>query len=241
MFVLEVAGLLAFVLASLSIAIEVGQGVALFGPWALAILVLIPLGYVAADLFTGFFHFFADNFGSVRTPILGPAFVFRFRQHHSDPKLICTLSFRELNGSHVLLSAPILLPIALFVPIATTTWGLVFGTFVWSTMFFGVFTNQIHRWAHDDHQSAFVRLLQRTRLTLSPEHHDRHHRLPHDLHFCITNGWLNPLLDRWGVWHVVADVLIFLGVPQAPESVFGSARRREAAERRAAAALAQHG
>jgi hypothetical protein len=237
MLVLEIAGAVISVLATLKIGFDVSQGVALHGVWALAVLLLIPLGYIAADLFTGFFHFFADNFGSERTPLLGPAFIFRFRQHHSDKKLICTLNFRELNGSHILLASPIVVAIALL-PIATTGWGFAFGTFAWSMMFFAVFTNQIHRWAHDDDRSTLIRFLQRTRLMLSPDHHEHHHRVPHGVHFCITNGWLNTLLDRFGIWHRIADVLIALGVPQAPESVLGSARRRELA---AAAALAQHG
>ncbi|MFV8756471.1 fatty acid desaturase CarF family protein [Nannocystaceae bacterium ST9] len=241
MFVLEVAAVLTFLLASVKIAVDIGQGVQAHGSWALAVVVLLPLGYVAADLFTGFFHFFADNFGSERTPILGPAFIFRFRQHHGDPKLICRLSFRELNGSHILCSMPFVIPLALAVPISTTAWGLALGTFGWSMMFFSVFTNQIHRWAHDDNPPFWVRPLQRTRILLSAEHHDVHHHLPHDVHFCITNGWLNVQLDRFGVWHHVADLLIALGVPQAPESVLGTARRREIAERRAAAGLAQHG
>lgn len=226
MFVLEMAGLLTFALASSKIAVDVGYGIAAYGPWALAVFVLIPLGYIAADLFTGFFHFFADNFGSERTPFLGPAFIFRFRQHHADEKMICQLSFRELNGSHILCSTPIIVPLAMLVPIATSGWGLAFGTFAWSMMFFSVFTNQIHRWVHDDDRSPLIHLLQRTRILLSPEHHEVHHRVPHDVHFCITNGWLNPLLDRFRIWHHIADLLVALGVPQAPESVLGSARRR---------------
>jgi hypothetical protein len=235
MIVLESVSVVAFALISLKLALDVGQGIATHGAWALAVVLLLPLGYIAADLFTGFFHFFADNFGSERTPILGPAFVFRFRQHHTEPKLICTLGFLGLNGSHILLSLPILLPLALLVPIATTGWGLALGTFGWSMMFFAVFTNQIHRWAHDEHPSAVVGVLQRTRLMLSPEHHAHHHRPPHDRHFCITNGWLNGVLDRFGVWHHIADLLIALGVPQAPESVLGTVRRRQLAEQRALA------
>lgn len=239
MFLLEIAGLLTFALSSLMIAIGVGQGIVAFGPWALAVILLIPIGYIAADLFTGFFHFFADNFGSERTPFLGPAFIFRFRQHHSDQKLICTLSFRELNGSHILCSTPIIVPLALLLPISTTTWGLALGTFAWSMMFFSVFTNQIHRWAHDEHCHPLIRLMQRTRILLSPDHHEHHHRVPHDVHFCITNGWSNKLLDRFGIWHYVADLLVALNVPQAPESVLGSARRNQLAESRAA--RLQHG
>lgn len=228
MLVLEVSAMLTFVGTSGWIGLEVAEGAGQHGAWAWALLPLIVLGYVAADLLTGFFHFFADNFGSERTPVLGPAFVFRFRQHHALPKHICTLSFRQLNGSHVLVAIPLLLPIA-WLPIASSGWALSLAVFGWTMLFFGVATNQIHRWAHDARCPAWVRPLQRMRLILSPEHHAIHHRRPHDLHFCITNGWLNALLDRYAVWHHLADLLVALGMPQAPESVLGRARRSKTA------------
>jgi ubiquitin-conjugating enzyme E2 variant len=41
-----------------------------------------------------------------------------------------------------------------------------------------------------------VRALQRARLILSPEHHAIHHAAPQDKYYCITVGWMNPVLER---------------------------------------------
>jgi hypothetical protein len=38
--------------------------------------------------------------------------------------------------------------------------------------------------------------LQRSGLILGPEHHQRHHTAPFNTYYCITSGWLNPLLAR---------------------------------------------
>lgn len=227
---MEWAAILAFLVCSVWIGSQVARAFDSFGAWALLVLAVLPLAYIAADLFTGFGHFFADNFASVDTPIIGHALVFRFRQHHDFPTIICGLSFRELNGGLALVTMPAILPTAAWMPIADTAWGLGAGVFVWATCLFSALTNQVHRWAHDGRCPAWVKPLQRTRLVLSPAHHAKHHHAPYHLHFCITHGWLNVALDRSGVWHRLADLLVMLGVPQAEESVMGRHRSRELSE-----------
>ena len=34
------------------------------------------------------------------------------------------------------------------------------------------------------------------KLILSPEHHSVHHSAPRDKYYCITVGWMNPLLEK---------------------------------------------
>jgi ubiquitin-conjugating enzyme E2 variant len=55
-------------------------------------------------------------------------------------------------------------------------------------------TNQIHKWAHQDERPRIVTLLQRMHLILPPVHHSAHHAAPYDRAYCITTGWLNPVL-----------------------------------------------
>ncbi len=201
----------------------VGQAWAL-GPLALAALLLIPVGVVAADVFTGAGHYLADNFGRVDTPVLGHMFIYRFRQHHEDQTLICLGDFREINGGLCLLMLPAAATVAALSGGAPSALGLALGTLVLSFAVGGAATNQVHRWAHDRACPAPIRLLQRAGILLSPRHHAVHHRSPHHLHFCITIGVLNPLLDRIGFWHRLADALVAIGVPQAEESVMGHRR-----------------
>jgi len=50
--------------------------------WVLAAAALA--GWLAADLLSGMVHWALDSFGSVRTPLVGPALIRPFREHHAD-------------------------------------------------------------------------------------------------------------------------------------------------------------
>ena len=62
--------------------------------------------------------------------------------------------------------------------------------------FFTAFTSQIHKWAHMEEPPRIVAMLQRARLLLSRDHHAVHHAPPYHRNYCITVGWMNPLLER---------------------------------------------
>lgn len=165
---------------------------AVFG-WAFTALFA---GFVCADFVSGFVHWLADSFGHPDMPILGQAFVRPFREHHVDPKDITHHDFVEVNGNNcicILLFLPFVGTLHAFSTPAFALW-LEGWTFAFTVAIF--FTNQIHSWAHADERPAFVRALQRTGLILSPEHHGVHHTAPYDRYFCITFGWLNPLLTK---------------------------------------------
>ena len=68
-YLLEVLGILCFVLLLLLIGVNVYQGMIDFGDLWLAP-ILAVLAYLAADFLSGFVHFLADNFGSYDTPII---------------------------------------------------------------------------------------------------------------------------------------------------------------------------
>jgi ubiquitin-conjugating enzyme E2 variant len=55
-------------------------------------------------------------------------------------------------------------------------------------------TNQIHKWSHTYKPPALVIMAQNCGLILSRKNHGVHHRPPFDKYYCITNGWLNPVL-----------------------------------------------
>jgi hypothetical protein len=91
-----------------------------------------------------------------------------------------------------------------------------------------VATNQFHKWAHQESPSAFARWLQRKRLVLEPQHHKRHHTQPFDMNYCITNGWLNPLLNKLKFFRRLEAALKFLGIETARAK---DERRSQAARR----------
>ncbi|HEY8376310.1 MAG TPA: fatty acid desaturase CarF family protein [Nannocystis sp.] len=172
---------------------------------------LVPLafilGYITADFVSGFVHFLADNIGSTRTPFFGPVFIRPFREHHVDPLAITRHDFLEVNGANCLISLPVLIATwYFFVPIQGTG-ALFFATYI-CLFLFGIFlTNQFHSWAHDPSPPAWIRALQRSGLILGPEHHARHHTPPFNTYYCITCGWLNPLLARTRLFERIKDPL----------------------------------
>jgi plasmanylethanolamine desaturase len=192
---LELAGIGAFSVLAILIGTEVYRGAAGFG-YAWLLPAIAVLAYLSADLASGFVHFLADNFGSEETPILGPNFIGPFRDHHVDPTGITRNDFVDNNGNNCLASVPFMLLVWLFVPVATTAWGYLFGAFFLLVCLAVFLTNQFHKWAHMDAPPGWVGRLQAWGLVLSKEHHDVHHLSPYDTYYCITVGVWNPLLDR---------------------------------------------
>lgn len=116
---LELTGIGAFAVLAVLIGYEAYLGAVAFGyAWLLPVVAVVA--YLAADLDSGFVHFLADNFGSEETPILGPNFIGPFRDHHVDPTGITRNDFVDNNGNNSLASAPFMLLVWLFVPVATT-------------------------------------------------------------------------------------------------------------------------
>ena len=154
-------------------------------------------GYLLADLLSGIVHFLADNFGTPNTPFVGQGFVLPFRQHHVDPMGITRHGFFIANGNNALVCLPVLVPVAIFVPIGSSTVGYAAGVFTFVMLTAVFLTNQTHKWAHMDVVPTPVRWLQSAGLILSKSHHDIHHVRPYNTHYCITVGAWNSLFERF--------------------------------------------
>ncbi len=165
-YILEAFGISAFFVLALFMGMDIYRGMMAFGySWLLPILAI--LAYLAADFFSGFVHFLADNFGSSETPIIGPNFVGAFREHHVDPKGITTHDFIDTNGNNSLASLPFMLLAWLLVPIETTVFGYFFAAFFLLLCFAVFLTNQFHKWAHMEEPPPVASWLQRRGLILS--------------------------------------------------------------------------
>lgn len=164
------------------------------------------VAYLAADFVSGFVHFMGDSFGDEDMPIVGPIFIKPFREHHVDPRGITRHDFIETNGNNCLVSIPFAVVIYA-IPATTDIWLHFFVAF-WGWLFLWVFmTNQFHKWAHLEDPPKWIQKLQRWRLILSSDHHDTHHTPPFDTYYCITTGWLNPLLARVRFFPITEAVL----------------------------------
>lgn len=208
---LHVASTLAYLVYAVLLIVRIGSVFAAADSATMvALLVLSPVvGYLLADFMSGFVHFLGDTVGDENTPIVGKAFIYAFREHHHDQKAITRHDFFYTNGNNCLVSLPIMLLMYHIVPLVLLTNPLI--AFLFSSLFFLVigifFTNQIHKWSHQDRPNRIARFLQRHGLILTPARHKLHHTAPHNSHYCITTGWLNPMLERFHFFPAAKFVL----------------------------------
>ena len=155
------------------------------------------LGWIFSDFIGGVVHWAGDTWGSIDLPLLGPAIIRPFREHHVDQLAITRHDFIETNAASALAGTPILF-VCLFLNIGKdykVTSFIVF--FVFSLTIFVLFTNQIHKWAHSPNPTRFLKFLQSMHILLNPEHHKIHHTVPFNKYYCITTGWMNPILTHY--------------------------------------------
>jgi hypothetical protein len=187
------------------------------------------LGFLAADFLSGFVHWAGDTWGDPDLPIVGRNFIRPFRHHHVDEKAITHHDFIAVNGNNCMTTLLGLVP-AVFVPVAEEAKWRAFSLWFLAFLALAVFaTNQFHQWAHLDNPGRLIRFLQRSRLILSPEHHQEHHDAPYDRNYCITTGWLN---------HPLRAIQFFARLEWAITAVTGALPRRDDIGRAAAEALA---
>ena len=183
--------------------------------WVWLVVPAIPISMVWGDLMGGLVHWFADTYFSEETPVIGPALIKPFRQHHIYPRDICTHNLVTMVGNVCILAVPIL-AFCLYLLWVRPHGLLVFAILCTTLMAAAtVATNVFHKWAHQEHPPGPVRWLQRSRLVLAPAHHGVHHTEPFDMHYCITNGWLNPLLNRIKFFRRLEAALLLIGVKTA--------------------------
>ena len=153
----------------------------------------LAFGLLAAELFSGVFHWATDNYGSLETPVFGPACA-AFQGHHGAP---WTITYRSTaNNVHKIARAvaPLVCLSQLLPP---------FLALAASVMFFGqVCAQEAHKWSHvpPSEQPGAVQFLQTRGLALSVREHGLHHSNPYGAHYCILFGALNPWLDRSNVF-----------------------------------------
>lgn len=151
------------------------------------------LGWLLSDLISGTFHWAFDTWGSTSTPWLGRTLVRTFREHHVDPRAITRHDFVETNGTNAL--AAIVLVIASLAFEVERAGGATLAIAMLVASLGVAATSQIHKWAHVERPPRAARWLQRAGLLLRPEHHAEHHAPPHVRAYCITCGWLDPVLE----------------------------------------------
>ena len=162
---------------------------------------LLSIGYLAwlfADFASGLVHWLADTWGKVTWPIIGNVFIRSFQEHHIDPQSITRHDFIETNGTTFFVGIPFLIICTFFVDGNVNDFQKYIISIFILTNLWTASTNQIHKWAHQSERPGFVTYLQNKKIILHPIQHEIHHTGSFDHHYCITNGVLNPLLEKIG-------------------------------------------
>lgn len=165
------------------------------------------LGFVIADFMSGVIHWAFDRYGTVDTLVFGPNFIAPFREHHLDPKGITKHDFIETNGNNCISTVPFLIAAASINP-AWGNFALLVACSLAAMCLFVFGTNQFHKWAHDDNPPAYAVLLQQWHLILDKPGHDIHHTPPYTRYYCITTGWLNPVLNKLRFFERAEDLIL---------------------------------
>lgn len=163
--------------------------------FALPTLAGVLAGYLLADFVAGTVHWIADRHFDPETPWIGPLLIEPFRAHHDDPLSIARHDFFEVLGNNALVAIPAALALC-FVPLPESALGHFAIALALAGTFTAVATNLFHAWAHAPRPPRFARGLHAIGIVLTPARHALHHRGAHDRAYCVTSGWLNPLLDR---------------------------------------------
>lgn len=159
----------------------------------------LGLGILLTDFISGLVHWLCDTYGDEQTRLLGPLLIAPFREHHRYPQRMVERSFVEVNLSNSV-GAIAVIALAWVLegvrPGPPTPLGQGFLLGLAGAIYL---TNTFHQWAHHPRPPRLARLLQSLHLAIDPRRHARHHAHGYGA-FCITTGWLNPLLDRCEVF-----------------------------------------
>lgn len=195
--------------------------------WPLAIVA----GMAAADFASGVVHWAADTWGRSDLPFVGPRVLVPFRVHHVHPEDFLRRSFLDTNGDVAALSAVVTVGL-----LSLPRDGALQVVAVAGCAFTGVgmWTNQLHQWAHVPHAPWPARVLQRLGLALSREAHARHHAHPYDGDYCITMGWWNRPLHAVDAFPRLERLVSALtgAVPRQDDHVWSATVGRDTVGRR---------
>lgn len=170
----------------------------------LHIIAQLLLGWLIADLLSGFFHWLEDRVLWSDMPLLGRFVVEPNRLHHENPSAFVSSSLIERNWTAWTLAA--VLSLAWFA-IAGPSW-------IWlGALAGGLVATEIHVRAHRPIvKGSLFSALQEVGIIQSARQHGAHHGGAMDRRYCVLTDWLNPLLDWARLWAGLEWIMSRLGL-----------------------------
>jgi len=174
------------------------------------LLLLVISGMASADFFSGILHWTFDTWGSSEIPFWGEYVVKSFREHHTKPHLILKRNWIESNG------VPIIVVVLVHVvySLLFEEWVLSILGSVHTSVFLFCFylmmsmSNEIHKLCHYPKECGyFVETLRLFKIIPSRMDHKKHHTYPFDDNYCLSTGWMNPILRKLNFWRNLERII----------------------------------
>jgi ubiquitin-conjugating enzyme E2 variant len=155
--------------------------------------VTVALCFLVADLLVGAVHWFEDSYGSPAWPLIGASIIAPNLLHHAKPRAFLANSWWKSADLQVVAGVAVL--------VGAWLCG-VFSAELLLVVALAVNANEFHRWAHRTRaeNGRLVTWLQDWKLIQGRAHHGRHHGGQRNTSYCAITAWVDPLLDRIGLW-----------------------------------------
>lgn len=195
----------AWVASNVALGVAHASGVAGVAAGVATAAVSAVAAWSAADLGSGIFHWFIDNYPTAKTPVIGHM-AEEFQQHHHRTNDLQDFTFwSNCANAGKFLWMPVAAVGVMHPGIAVSSAALAFfgGTFI---------AQGSHRWTHEDNPPAIAGWLQKYHIVQPRENHLTHHKLPWDDYYCIVNGMWNKTLSKIDLFrHLEAGVYRLTG------------------------------
>lgn len=177
-------------------------------PWY-ALVVALALGLFLADFLSGLLHWAFDTWFDEKMAAISRMVVL-VREHHVYPHHIFRYDMHHEAGSGSWTSLFFTAPVYGLVTVGVSEGTIVGYSSVVACIVISlciVFMLQFHKLGHRRSKSKIIRMLQVSRLLMSPQHHGWHHSANHDVKYCLINGWADQVLDALGFWRWMERVI----------------------------------
>ena len=158
----------------------------------------IIIGFLLADIITGGFHWFDDNYLDYCTNIPFLKQIAKDNElHHYFPRSIIGYSYLE----NITLTLPSIIILLLIVYLIDKNLLYQYPYLFITFSLFSLTSNIIHKFSHmrDCEKSNILLYINKTGFLCSHKHHGEHHTNPSEK-YCVISEYSNYILDYIGFW-----------------------------------------
>lgn len=191
---------------------------AMLALWVLLWTVILPwpahgfwilLGtYVLADAGSYVLHYYYDHYADPHRSEIAH----ECQWHLLNPDEITRGPISGILETSALILVPLLFVVAVLTLLGAIP--LWLALMLSSLGLIALFSRALHRWSHNRHNHWTIRALQKARLIVTPEAHDKHHQPPHGSNYAIVSGWSNPALDAVGIPSILDSTMARAKIPR---------------------------